>query len=133
MLNSFACSLIQVLLYVECARRLVNGDTEPPWITLAVLCHLTLSARRNEHFSELFASALSPFQGESRYERAYKIVSQFRTHYCTDPSNENYSGVDCTKATTRKSNDQWAIRLHKWAIQTLKNRRVILPLVPESL
>lgn len=68
-----------MLLYVECARRLVsNQEVHPQWIVLAVLCHLTLCAcDQNSYLSDIFASSSSPFIGNNRQLRALPIIRRF--------------------------------------------------------
>ena len=67
-----------MLLYVECARRLVNNDVHPPWIVLAVLCHLWLSAQGEADFSGIFAPSWSPFFGSNRHRPALDIIDHFQ-------------------------------------------------------
>jgi hypothetical protein len=69
----------QVLLYVECARRLVSrNDVHPQWIVLAVLCHLWLSTQGEAYFSTIFAPRRSPLIGNNRYRRALDIIGHFQ-------------------------------------------------------
>ena len=106
--------LWKVLLYAECARRLVIGDVHPPWIALVVLCHLTLcySSKAKAKFSVLFAPDLSPFMGENRQLRSSDFITRFLEQFCVDSTTEP---------------EQWPNRLHRWACEILIKRTVIEP------
>ena len=132
---------MKVLLYAECARRLVIGDVHPPWIALVVLCHLTLCSRREAVFSIIFAPDLSPFMGQDRHLRSRPFLTLFRERFCFDSRGKDELEIKCEavrqdfnvrdssigEGAICTNSEQWPNRLHRWALQILISRIVIEP------
>lgn len=115
--KSLSCKLQKVLLYVECARRLVWGDVHPSWMVLTVLCHLKLCADKEAVFSTLFSAESSPFESEERRQRSLLIISLFRELCIFEPAID-VAGFEVEQI-------QWPNRLHNWARYMLANGNVI--------